>query len=154
MTRLVILNKRQLRITRSWQHRFQRELEEARDKPAQLSPRLHRATLEALESQIADFKAEIAEFEKLSSVKPEALELGSLADLPELLVKMRVVRHLSQEELAAQLRVRAQQVQRWEAGGYRRATFHRLLQVADALRFDVEKGRVVSRRRKKTGRIP
>jgi DNA-binding transcriptional regulator YiaG len=148
----VILNKRQLRITRAWQHRFQRELQEARDNPAQLSPRLHTATLEALESQIADFKAEITEFEKLSSVKPEALELGSLADLPELLVKMRVVRHLSQEELAARLRVRAQQVQRWEAGGYQRATFHRLLQVADALQFDVEKGRVVSRRWKKTGR--
>jgi DNA-binding transcriptional regulator YiaG len=154
VTRLVILNKRQLRITRAWQHRFQRELEEARDNPAQLSPRLHRATLEALESQIADFKAEIAEFEKLGSVKPDALELGSLADLPELLVKMRVVRHLSQEELAAQLRVRAQQVQRWEAGGYRRATFHRLLQVADALQFDVGKGRVVSRHRKKTSRTP
>ena len=145
----MILNERQLRITRGWQRRFQRELERARGNPDHLSPRLHRAALESLASQIADFEGEIAEFENLRMAAPESLELGSLADLPDLLVKMRVVRHLSQEELASRLGVLPQQVQRWEAGAYQRATFHRLVQIANALQFDIEKGRVVAKGRKR-----
>lgn len=141
----MILNERQLRISRGWLRRFQRELERARQSPSKLGTRLHKAVLDGLASQIADLEAEIAEFERLRSAVPESLELRSLSDLPLLLIRMRIVRHLSQEALASRLGVRPQQVQRWEAGAYERATYHRLVQVAGALQFDVGNGRVVSK---------
>ena len=133
-----ILNERQYRITKSWLRKFEQNLGEAKTNPDGLSPRMHRAILESLQSQIDDFKRELAEYETLKVSSPEELTLKSLEELPMMLVKMRIVRGLTQRELAERMNLKEQQIQRYEAERYQNASYQRILEVAQALNVDVQ----------------
>ena len=135
-----ILNERQYRITKSWLRKFEQNLGEAETNPDGLSPRMHRAILESLQSQIDDFKRELAEYETLKVSSPEELTLKSLEELPMMLVKMRIVRGLTQRELAECMNLKEQQIQRYEAERYHNASYQRILEVAQALNVDVKPG--------------
>ena len=63
-------------------------------------------------------------------------EASSLAELPTLLVKARIARGWTQRDLADALGVAEQQMQRYEATGYRAASLARLCDVAEALNVD------------------
>jgi HTH-type transcriptional regulator/antitoxin HigA len=89
--------------------------------------------LAAVHAQAEDLRAEIAEYELLRSGAVTTFEASSLADLPTLLVKARIARGWTQRDLADALGVAEQQLQRYEATGYRAASLARLCDVADAL---------------------
>lgn len=89
--------------------------------------------LAAVRAQAEDLRAEIAEYELLRSGAVSTFEASSLAELPTLLVKARIARGWTQRELADALGVAEQQMQRYEATGYRAASLARLCDVADAL---------------------
>ena len=133
-----ILNERQYRITKSWLRQFEQKLEEAKTNPDELSHRIHRSILESQQSQIDDFMRELAEYETLKGLDPEELTLQSLEELPMMLVKMRIVRGLTQRELANRMNVKEQQIQRYEAERYQNASYQRILEVAQALNMDVQ----------------
>jgi DNA-binding XRE family transcriptional regulator len=63
---------------------------------------------------------------------------GTLAELATVLVKARVARGWTQRQLADALGVVEQQVQRYEANGYRSTSLARLCDIADALGVRVE----------------
>ncbi|MEW6569310.1 MAG: helix-turn-helix transcriptional regulator [Chloroflexota bacterium] len=132
-----IKNAKQLAASRAWLAEFRESLKAARRNSKGLHPRLHKAELDGIRSQIEVLKSEIQEYEDLQQKTPGEVVLASLEDLPEVMVRMRIIRGLSQEQLAAKLGITAQQVQKWEAGAYRRATYSRILQVAKALEFDI-----------------
>lgn len=133
-----IKNARQLAASKAWLADFQESLKEARQNPHNIHPRLHKAELDGIRSQIEELESEIREYEDLQEMAPEQVVLDSLEDLPEVMVRMRIVRGLTQEQLAERLGIKPQQVQKWEAGAYRRATYSRILQVAKALEFDIQ----------------
>lgn len=54
------------------------------------------------------------------------------------LVKMRIVRGLTQRELAERLNLKEQQIQRHESQGYQDASCRRILEVARALNVDLQ----------------
>ncbi len=89
--------------------------------------------LAAVRAQAEDLRAEIAEYELLRSGAVSTFEASSLAELPTLLVKARIARGWTQRDLADALGVAEQQMQRYEATGYRAASLARLCDVADAL---------------------
>lgn len=62
-----ILNERQYHRTNSWLKDLEQNLEHAKTNPDALSPRMHRASLEALQSQIEDLRRELAEYEALQA---------------------------------------------------------------------------------------
>ena len=64
-------------------------------------------------------------------------EADSLADLAILLVKARIARWWTQRDLAKALNIAEQQVQRYEATGYRSASLARICDVAAALAITV-----------------
>lgn len=132
-----IKNARQLAASKAWLADFQKSLKQARHNPKDLHPRLHKAGLDGIRSQIEELESEIQEYEDLQEKTPEQVVLHSLEDLPEVMARMRIVRGLTQEQLAERLGIKPQQVQKWEAGAYRRATYSRILQVAKALEFDI-----------------
>ena len=68
---------------------------------------------------------------------PKILELDSLEGLPKVLIQARIVAGLTQEDLAARLGVKQQQIQRYEASDYQTASFARLREIARLLRIDV-----------------
>ncbi len=65
------------------------------------------------------------------------LEADSIIGIGEALIKARIVRNLTQKELAETLSLAEQQIQRYEATQYRGVSAERLQQVADALKLSV-----------------
>lgn len=135
-----IKNDRQLAATKKWRTDFQEALAKARRNSRSLHSRLRRAQLDGIRSQIEDLDREIAEYEDLRRTAPDEITVDSLEDLPAALVRLRIIRRVTQDELAAQLGVKPQQIQRWEAGAYERATYSTICKVAAALKVDI-KGR-------------
>jgi hypothetical protein len=137
----MIQNERQYRITKSKLKEFEAAVNELNrlDQPPtrneQLRLKLH---IDALSSQIEEFQEEIAEYETLQQGKLEQLTLESFDELPQALIKARIVRGLTQEKLAEILEVKPQQVQRDEANLYAGASFSKLLAIQKALHLEIK----------------
>lgn len=86
-----------------------------------------------LESQAADMRDELAEYEKLRDGSTTVIEATSLAGLADALIKVRIARGWTQRQLADRLGVAEQQVQRYESTSYRTASLARLCDIAEAL---------------------
>lgn len=130
----MIKNERQYRITKAQAEKFTKALQEFT--PAQHrmdSAVLRKAQLAALKSQLADLPRELAEYEMLKSGRRKVVVLESFEDLPKTLIQARIARGLTQEELAAKLGLKPQQVQRYEATEYRSVSLERVTEVARVL---------------------
>lgn len=136
----MIKNERQYRITKA-------QIEKFSDALAQLStsvqsepsvhPLLKKAEREAMESQIAELRAQLEEYEALKSGQHAVLELDSLEALPRALIKARIAAGLTQKDLAERLGLKEQQIQRYEETEYASANFARLVEVSRAIGIQV-----------------
>ena len=84
-------------------------------------------------SQLQDPEAELQEYETLKTGGPRILAMDSLEGLPKVLIQARIAAGLTQEDLAARLGVKPQQIQRYEASDYQTASFARLREIARLL---------------------
>lgn len=136
----MITNAREYAITRAQAAKLSTALETARARgPAPgVHPDLHKAEISAIESEITRLHQEVEAYEALRDGRTLRLPQADVADLPAVLIKARIANNLSQKELAARLGLHEQQVQRYEANGYRGASFDRLLEVARVLGVRVE----------------
>lgn len=129
----MIANDLQYRVTQRAAREFEESLArldaDAKDRPAWM----RRAMREAMESQLADLRSELAAYDALRAGQVRVLELDSLRQLPDALIRARIAAGLSQKELAARLGLREQQIQRYEARRYAGASLARVQAVADAL---------------------
>ena len=130
----MITNGRQYRITKAQAEKFHRALQEFTSTENRAAhPVLRKAQVEALKSQLADLQRELSAYERLKSGKQKVVAMGSLEELPQTLIQARIARGLSQEELAAKLGLKPQQIQRYEATAYQSASLERVTQVARVL---------------------
>jgi ribosome-binding protein aMBF1 (putative translation factor) len=129
----MIANEVQRRVTQTAIREFEEALTRVDERNPELRPRLRRAMRAAIESQLVDLRQELSEYEALRAGQVRMLELDSLAQIPEALIRARIAAGLSQKELARRLRLKEQQVQRWEARRYAGASLERVQAVADAL---------------------
>ena len=137
----MITNERQYRITRKKAHGFAHAIEEFDAKSysrPDLHPRLVQAEREAMESQLADLREELEEYERLKSAELSVISIGSFEELADGLIKARIAGGLSQRALAQRLELKEQQIQRYEAERYVSASYQRLCQVARALELRIE----------------
>jgi transcriptional regulator with XRE-family HTH domain len=135
----MIKNERQYRITKAEAEKFERlvgELE-AQTQTDDVHPAIKQAEIDGVRSQLADLRAELKEYDDLRSGKHLLLETVALEDLPRSLVKARIAAGLSQKDLGDRLKLKEQQVQRYEASDYSGASVSRLLEVAGALGLKV-----------------
>jgi ribosome-binding protein aMBF1 (putative translation factor) len=91
-----------------------------------------------MKSQLEDLQREIKEYTVLRSGKRKIVSLGSLEELPKALIQARIAAGLSQEELAAKLGVKPQQIQRYEATEYQAASFKRVQEIMQMLRVKLQ----------------
>jgi len=82
-------------------------------------------------------EADLAAYDALRNGQAHTLEAESIVGIGEALIKARIMRNLTQKELAERLSLAEQQIQRYEATQYRGVAAERLQQVADALRLRV-----------------
>ena len=137
----MIKNERQYRITKAQAERFQQALAEVSARPSPGVPRaLHKAQLDGMKSQLEDLRGEMREYEALRSGKRRSLALESIEELPKTLIQARIAAGLSQEELAAKLGLKPQQIQRYEATNYQGASLERVNAVVRVLGLKLRRG--------------
>lgn len=136
----MILNERQYGITKTKVKEFKQTIAKLNNspKPADINETIRRqAQLDTLNSQLQEFQEEIAEYEELKKGNIKSLKLD-FEHLPEALIKARIIRGLTQAELAQILQVKQQQVQRDEINKYANASFTKLLGIQKALNLEVK----------------
>ena len=139
----MISNERQYAITRSELKKFEASLagiEQKITSVMDLNEQMkHQLYLDTLSSQIDSFKEEIAEYERLRSGTVQKLNFDSLDQLPDALIKARIVRGLTQGQLATSLGLKEQQIQQYESTRYANASFSRIMAVHTALSIKIKK---------------
>jgi DNA-binding Xre family transcriptional regulator len=133
----MIANERQYRITNAAAREFEEALARLETVEAHRPPDLRRVMREAMESQLDELREEIAEYEALRSGKVGVLELTSLAELPDALIRARIAVGLTQKKLAERLGLKEQQIQRYEATQYAGVSLDRIQAVAEALGVEI-----------------
>ncbi|MHB1496774.1 MAG: helix-turn-helix domain-containing protein [Acidimicrobiales bacterium] len=134
----MIATEVQYRATVNHLRQFEEALRNLKAKyPAATRTKRAQLEIDAVQAQADDLSAEIDEYERLRSGEVEVLQGKSLVDLATLLVKARVARGWTQRQLAEALGIAEQQVQRYEATGYRSASLARISDVADALSLTI-----------------
>lgn len=133
----MITNDRQYRSARAALARLQTDLARLETPEAGVHPMLRKAQTDGLESQISDLEAEIEDYDALQSGAVTSFEADGLHDLPDILIRARIARRMSQKDLGTFLGIAEQQVQRYEAERYRSASLERLSEVAAALDISV-----------------
>lgn len=101
------------------------------------------AAASSLRAQLADLRAQAADYEALKSGGIDELKVDSLEDLPRMLIRARIALGMTQKALAEKLSsgqakpLTQQQIQRWEEDDYQQASFWRLIEIAEALEISV-----------------
>jgi HTH-type transcriptional regulator/antitoxin HigA len=127
----MITNEKQFRSTRSLIDRLRAGL--AALDASDVHPTFAEAQRSALTSQIEELEGDVALYEALRSGQIRTFDSEGLHDLPDILIRARIARGMSQKDLADFLGLKEQQIQRYEAERYRSASLDRLIEVADAL---------------------
>jgi ribosome-binding protein aMBF1 (putative translation factor) len=137
----MILNERQYMITKAQIKKFQSAIENLKKKvPPEDNENeklRHQSYLGSLNGQLEELLEQVEEYENLKARKIDKLECSSLEELPEALIKARIFRGLTQEQLAELLNVKEQQVQRDEANQYANSSFTKILKVQRALDIEI-----------------
>lgn len=76
-------------------------------------------------------------YETLKKDKIKVLKERLFADLPSLLTEFKIKSGLTQKEFAAQLGIKEQQLQRYEADNFRSVTFKNLIRFLEAVGLEV-----------------
>ena len=135
----MISNERQYRITKARLEEFERGLS-ALEETSPEDKAWQAVQRDAISGQLEDLKRDVREYESLQTRGLGALEVLSFEDLPIALVQARIASGLTQRELADKLRLKEQQIQRYEATGYSSASLDRVREVIDALGLKLSKG--------------
>ena len=135
----MIANERQYRIASSELKRFEEALaaQVASGPSPDVHPRIRQAMLDATASERDELRAQLERYDDLRSGRVAQRTLHSLRELPIALIEARIVARLTQRDLAAQLGLAEQQIQRWEANSYAGVGLERLQEIADALKLEV-----------------
>jgi ribosome-binding protein aMBF1 (putative translation factor) len=133
----MIGNDHAYRVTTGAIKRFEDALAQLEERSAERHPLLQRALRESIESELHTLREQVSEYEALRDGQITVLELNSLAELPDALIRARIAAGLTQKALAARLGLKEQQIQRYEATRYAGASLSRIQAIADALRIRI-----------------
>ena len=137
----MITNEKQYGITRNKAQGFARAIQQfdaTSDERTDVHAKLLQAEREAMDSQLADLREELEEYERLKASDFSVISVASFEELADGLIKARIAGGLNQRALAQRLGLKEQQIQRYEAERYASASYRRLCQVARALEVRIE----------------
>jgi ribosome-binding protein aMBF1 (putative translation factor) len=151
----MIKNERQYRITKARLEEFEQALAESSSKKAtEPEDKLWlKVQGDALTSQLDEFREELRDYEELRNRGLDTVEVNSLGDLPRALLRGRIAAGLTQKELADRLKIKEQQIQRYEATDYAGASLERIQETIDAIGLRFAKGLLLPRGDKTLGDV-
>lgn len=136
----MITNERQYRITKKQRKKLRNAIDSFDIKESMeltKSSVLARAELEALASEFEILSEQVRAYEALKSGTIVILKAATLDELPDILIRARIAKGLSQRQLAKVLGVKEQQIQRYESERYSSASLRKLVQVSNALEINI-----------------
>ena len=133
----MITNERQYQATQAAARMFEQALEQADETIQHWGSRLQEAMKSGIASDLAHLREELQEYEDFRAGKIREVTIEHLDELPDILIRARIASGLTQRELAEDMGIKEQQVQRYEASRYKSASLTRLISVARALEIEV-----------------
>jgi HTH-type transcriptional regulator/antitoxin HigA len=137
----MITNERQYKITKAQRVKFLEAIESFDINSAETKTKsklIAKAELDALNSELVALTEQIKEYEALKAGVFTELKADTLEELPILLIRARIIRGLSQKQLAETIGLKEQQIQRYESERYVSASLTRLIQIANALKINIK----------------
>lgn len=131
----MIKNDRQYQVTCKNLADFRASLLLLEERGAVDTPKwLYDEQLKTVKGEIARLVKLVEEFEnlKVGKVKLPALS-SAVQNVPDLLIKYRIAKHLTQRELAQLLGLHEQQIQKYESTNYGAASLDTICRIADVL---------------------
>lgn len=135
----MIKNDKQYTITKGKRKEFLKSLEAFQVSGNDL---LNQVMKDSIISQLETFDRELNEYDKLKNDKPYIIN-SSIERLPETLIKARIAKGLSQNDLAQKTGLKEQQIQRYESSNYESANFERILSIAKSMNINFEETKVI-----------
>lgn len=136
----MIKSEKQYNITKSKKEEFINSL--ALLKSSENNDLLNDIMIDSLKSQIETFDYELNQYEILKNEKPQIVAFN-IEELPESLIKARIIKGLSQKDLAQKTGLKEQQIQRYESTNYDSANFEKILSIAKSLNVSFEPTRLI-----------
>jgi transcriptional regulator with XRE-family HTH domain len=134
----MIKNDKQYKITKHRIDEFSKMLKRLQSSTEEADPIFQKIQLDAVGSQIIQFEAEIKEYECLRSGVIKKVVAKSLPDFCQSLTKARIIKKWSQADLAKKLKMKEQQIQRYESTNYSGASVERIAEVFAALDLEIQ----------------
>ena len=134
-------------ITNDKQHRVATEkltmLKEsfAREYRRDVPDVVRRARKGQLESLVSEVEAEVKEYEKLKSTKPESLTINSANDLMLMPIRYRIASNMSVESFSRMVKVSTEQVLHYEASRYSDSSTKILMEILSQIGVSI-RGRI------------
>ena len=132
----MILSDKQLTISVREFHGLRDELDQMRIRsPAEAREKA--AEVLSLRSRMIKLKKDIRAYRSLRRGTVKDVSCNALEDLPSLLVKARIMSHVTQSELARALGAVPQQIQRYESTGYAGVGLGKVIEISRVLGIKV-----------------
>ena len=132
----MIRNEVQYKLTKNSVESFERRLDWLRANPearADLDPIVAMAEEEALESTIEELREELRDYSRAKAGHVDLEALFAVDKIGGVLISARIARGLTQKQLAGMVRLKEQQIQRYEARDYANVDLGRVQEIARAL---------------------
>jgi HTH-type transcriptional regulator / antitoxin HipB len=132
----MIQNEHQYKVTQGAIKDFQQAIKRLLEQADTLQPLQVSTVQKSFQTQINELQAQLQEYDDLKAGKIE-IKMGSIEDLPKVLIQKRISLGMTQKELAAKLGIKEQMVQRYESNGYESISYNRLTDVWNALETSI-----------------
>lgn len=132
----MIKNEKQYKITK----RKLKELDEQLLKlhnDSNNNPLRNQLIAASLKSTRKELAQDLLVYESLKKNKTGVLKERFISDLPSLITEFKIISGLTQKELAEQLGLKEQQLQRYEADNFKSVTFKNLLKFLDLIGLEI-----------------
>lgn len=134
---MMIKNEQQYQNSLNYLHKFEQSVAEIENNESlKLEPTRYMLYRDSYQSQVDEFKQEIAEYERLIDCnhnQPITIKVESFNKLPDVLIKARIAAKMSHKELADILSIDESRVKEYEKSDYQCASFVEILEVSAAL---------------------
>ncbi len=128
----MIKNEQQLKITKNQLNKMQDSIKICEPQKNILDANMFNALINGINSQIESLKKEIDEYQNLKNQKIPII-IYDLDEFPEALIRARINKNFTQEQLAKQVGLKPQQIQRYEQNNYQGISIQRAIQIGKSL---------------------
>ena len=135
----MIKNKKQYKKTKELMLQFKSALEGLESRVDAIEDKEdYEYTYNSYQYQYSQLEEEAVEYENIQSHRTKVLVGKSIDNLHEVLIQARIARNWTQTDLAKELELSPQQIQRYEATNYEGVSLWKVLDILDALELKIE----------------